>query len=353
MRSPIVCPLLVLAAGCQATPPSPLPGAEPADHLIRTGEVHFAHLWKLTSGGENAEGYWSFGGDRLVYQARNAERGVECDRIYVTGAGGSDGPGPRQVSNGRGKTTCAYFLPDDRRILFSSTHAVREDCPPPPDFSQGYVWDVHPEFDVYELDLAGGVERALLQGTGYDAEATVSPLGDRIVFTSSRSGDLELWTCDLDGSNLFQVTDELGYDGGAFFSHDGRMLVYRRTAFTPGREEEEHARYRELLANWKVQPSRMEIMVIGADGSNRRQVTRFFVPDDTRILFSSNFQSGGSGRNFDLFAVDVDGTDLERITWEETFDSFPMFSPDGRYLAFASNRGGEPGETNLFVAEWR
>lgn len=347
---------------------APIAGARPADDLIQPGEEHFARLWQVTAGGENAEGYWSFAGDRLVLQRTNSAEGVPCDRIFVT-----DGVLPdaapeartrvrlRQASDGRGATTCGYFLPGDGALLYASTGAHMDGCPPPADHSQGYTWKVHPEFDVWVHDLATGSTRPLHESPGYDAEATVAPRGDRIVFTSSRSGDLELWTCDLDGSNLLQVTDQLGYDGGAFFSHDGQRLVFRATVFTPGAEEAEQATYRQLLSEWKVRPHSMELMLADADGRNRRQLTRmggasfapFFFPDDRRVIFSTNHHEA-SARNFDLFAIGIDGQELERITTFEGFDSFPMFSPDGAYLVFASNRGGTtPGETNLFVARWR
>ena len=374
-RAPLPLPLslslsLALCAACgssaktRAAPTCPIPGAPPVDHLIQPGEVHFAHLWQLTFEGENAEAYWSFAGDRLCMQTRRPRQGVDCDRIYVTVAQG----GVRQVSTDRGVTTCAYFLPGDAELLFSSTHEQHEGCPPPADRSRGYVWALHPEYDVYVRDLESGELRTLIAGHGYDAEATISPRGDRIVFTSTRSGDVELWTCDLDGGDLAQVTDAPGYDGGAFFSHDGSTLVFRSTVFTPGSEQEELEDYQDLLADWLVRPSRMEIMLCDADGSNRRQVTRlgkanfapFFSPDDSRIFFSSNHHDENTpALGFDIFAVGLDGSGLERITFYDEgrgkqFDSFPMFSPDGRYLAFSSNRGdGEPGETNVFIAEWR
>ncbi len=335
---------------------SPIPGATRADELIQEGEEHFAHLWKLTSGGENAEGYFSFNGNRLSLQ--RTEPDGQCDRILVTHANTGE---LLPVSNGRGVTTCAHFMPGDRTVVFASTQRHSETCPPPADFSQGYTWRVHPEYDLWVHDLATGEEKSLTEQWGYDAEATVSPQGDKIVFTSTRSGDLELWTCDLDGSNKRQITDELGYDGGAFFSHDGRRLVFRSTMFTPGQEAEEHATYRSLLAEWKVRPHSMELMLIDADGKNRTQLTSlggasfapYFFPDDSRVIFSSNHHEAGA-RNFDLFAIGVDGEGLERITTYDGFDSFPMFSPDGRHLVFASNRGGAvQGETNLFVAQWR
>jgi Tol biopolymer transport system component len=358
-------PAALFAAGCAAPDAAlesrerPIPGDfQAVPELIEPGEEHFAELWKLTSGGENAEAYWSFDGSRLVLQRRNPEEGVDCDRIYVTLPDGS----LEQVSDGRGVTTCSFFLPGDDAVLFGSTGAVHEACPPPPDRSLGYVWELHPEYDIYRHDLRTGETTPLVTGPGYDTEATVSPTGDRIVFTSTRSGDPELFTCALDGSDVRQVTSKPGYDGGAFFSHDGRRLVFRSTAFTPGAEAEEQAEFARLLEQDLVRPSDMEIMVCDADGGNRTQVTAlgranwapYFFPTDDRIIFSTNHHVEGRSRNFDLFAVDDDGGDLERITTYEGFDAFPMFSRDGRWLVFSSNRGGAvEGETNVFLARWK
>lgn len=349
----------------------PIPGAERVDHLIEDDEVHFAGLWKLTSGGENAEGYWSFASDRLSLQRRNPAEGVDCDRIFTTT---TDTGELVQLSGGMGATTCAHFMLGDEEVVFASTHMLMDGCPPPPDHSKGYVWMLHPEYDLYArpvdwVDELNGIddevwpERRLTDTYGYDAEATVSPVDGRIVFTSTRSGDIELWTCDPDGRNLMQITDTLGYDGGAFFSHDGQKLVFRTTQFPEDADERAQAEadYKRLLEEHYVRPSAMEIYVIGADGTGRKQVTElgganfapYFYPDDERIVFSSNHASA-TGRDFDLFAIDEDGQRLEQITTYEGFDSFPMFSFDGEWFVFASNRGGAvEGETNLFVAYWK
>ncbi len=343
--------------------PCPIPGGVPADDLIRDGEVHFEHLWRLTWDGENAEAYWNPTSDQLVFQRRWP--GVECDRIFLSTEQpqASDGAFYKQISSGRGTTTCSFFLPDGKSVIYGSTHAKHNDCPPKPDMSHGYAWAIYPEFDIYTQDLTTGEEKLLIGGPGYDTEATVSPQGDRIVFTSTRSGDIELWTSDLNGGDLFQVTDEVGYDGGAFFSHSGEWLVFRTTSFDQSNLEADQARFKELLAADLIYPGSMEIMVVRPNGEDRRQVTHlgkanwapYFFPNDERIVFCTNHHAAADEKmKFNLFAIDVNGDNLERISFGEQFDSFPMFSPDGRYLVFSSNRAGaKKGDTNLFIAEWK
>jgi TolB protein len=315
-------------------------------------EPRFRSLRKLTHGGTNAEAYFSPDGERLVFQA--TWPGVSgCDQIYSMRL---DGSGLERISTGDGRTTCGFFMDGGDRVLFSSTHHVSEQCPTPPDRSRGYLWGLFP-FDVFVRDLATGELRRLTDSPGYDAEATLSPDGETIVFTSDRSGDLNLWTMSVDGSDLRQITDREGYQGGAFFSPDGSMLVYR--AHYP-RDDEERTQYRSLLADQLVAGGRLEVYVSDADGSNERRITDngaanfapYFHPNGRQIIFSSNLDDPG-GRNFDLYLINLDGTGLERITNSPGFDGFPMFSPDGRHLVFASSRGGEgPGEINVYLAEW-
>jgi Tol biopolymer transport system component len=321
--------------------------------VLHPEEVHLRNLRQLTSGGENAEGYWSPDGRRLIFQS--SREGTPCDQEFVlevaTGA-------VRRVSNGQGRTTCGYFYDEGRRVLYASTHLAAPECPPRPDFSQGYVWALYAGYDLFTARADdGGDLRRLTETPGYDAEATVSPDGRTIVFTSVRDGDLEIYTMARDGSSVRRLTNEPGYDGGAFFSPDGRRIVYRRDA---PRDEAEAARYRERLAQGLYAPGALEIWVMDADGANKRQVTRlgaasfapFFHPDGRRILFSSNHPDP-RGRNFDLWLIGDDGSGLERVTTDPTFDGFPMFSPDGKTLVFASNRGAKVrGETNLFLADW-
>jgi Tol biopolymer transport system component len=327
--------------------------AAPKASLIRPGEErHFSTIEQLTNGGENAEAYWAWSGDALVFQA--TLRGASCDQIFLIDlARHAVSP----VSSGKGRTTCSYFLPGDKEIIYSSTHLVSPNCPPPPDMSHGYTWAVYDAYDLFKRPRGGGEPIRLTATPGYDAEATVGPDG-RIIFTSVRDGDLDLYVMNPDGANVHRLTDDLGYDGGAFFSKDGKKICYR--AFHPETTEQK-ADYRSLLSRGLVRPSQMEIWIMDADGSNKTQLTRngaanfcpFFHPSGQRVIFSSNMEDP-KGRNFDIYTIDVDGKNLERVTSEESFDGFPMFSPDGRRLAFCSNRGSErPGETNVFIADWK
>ncbi len=343
---------LAVAAGC--APPEDDPGigaGRPAPELLHPQEVHLADLRQLTFGGENAEAYFAWNGTKLIYQSDPGGR--SCDQIFVmdlvTGRS-------RMVSTGQGRTTCGYFFPDGR-ILYASTHLASPECPPPPDYSRGYVWKLYPEYEIFAAHADGSGLVRLTDNPGYDAEATVSTDGSRIVFTSMRDGDLDLYTMRPDGSDLRRLTHELGYDGGAFFSPDGTRIVWR--ASRP-RSPEEEASYRALLAEHAIRPMNLEIFVANSDGTEPRQVTDngqanfapCFFPDGQRIIFASNMADPG-GRNFDLWMVRDDGTELEQVTFDPSFDGFPVFSPDGRYLVFSSNRGARrPGETNLFLARW-
>ena len=326
--------------------------AQSAGALALPAEKHLRNVRQLTFGGENAEAYFSADGRELIFQSKRDR--LECDQIFTMKA---DGSNPRMVSTGAGRTTCSYFLPRERRILYASTHLAAKECPPRPDFRRGYVWPVYPSYDIFTARPDGTDVKQLTKTPGYDAEATVSADGRKIVFTSMRDGDLDIYTMDTSGKNVRRLTTELGYDGGPFFSRDGRQIVYR--AYHPKTAEEE-ARYRQKLAENVIEPNVFEIWVMNSDGTNKRQVTRqgaasfapFFFPDGRRIIFASNMNDP-KGRNFDLYAVGVDGANLERITFEETFDGFPMFSPDGRKLVFASNRNARTrGDTNVFIADW-
>ena len=315
------------------------------------GESHLGNLRQLTKTGTQAEAYFSRDGKWITFQS--TREGRACDQQYVMR---SDGSRMKRVSPGIGKTTCGWFLPSGRRLFFSSTHAAGADCPVRPDPSKGYVWGLDP-FDIYTVRRDGSDLRRLTNYGTYTAEGVLSPDGTTIVFTSLKDGDLDIYTMNVDGTNVRQLTHQPGYDGGPWWSPDGRQIAYR--AYHPS-EPGELNDYRDLLAQHVVRPSKMELWVMNADGSDQRQITHLgganFGPswthDGKRLIFSSNYKNPRSGE-FDLFLVNLDGSGLEQVTSHRGFDGFPMFSPDGKRLIWGSQRADpNSSDVNLFVADW-
>jgi Tol biopolymer transport system component len=330
--------------GSKALPPS----------LVNPKEKHLTNIRQLTFGGENAEAYLSPDEKHISFQARSLYEG-SCDQIFTMTLDGKD---VKRISTGHGKTTCSYYLPSGDKVLYASTEAAYAGaCPPEPDKTHGYVWALDPAYDIYVRDTNGTLIGRLTDNSSYyDAEATVSPKGDHIVFTSTRSGDVDLYSMNIDGSDVKQLTNEEGYDGGAFFSKDGSKIVYR--ASRPIGDE--LTEYRELLKQGLIKPHSLEIYVMDADGSNKKQVTHsnaasfapFFFPNAKRIIFSSNMDDP-AGREFELYLIKTDGSGLERLTYSPGFDGFPVFTSDGKHLIFCSNRNStHPHETNIFIADW-
>jgi len=319
----------------------------------RPDEPRLRNVRQLTFGGENAEAYFSFDGTQLIYQS-SVRGGNGCDQIYIVDLATGD---TQPVSTGAGRTTCSYFFPAGDKVLFSSTHHYDQACPVRPSMARGYVWPLYPSYDIFVANPDGSELTQLTDTGAYDAEATISPMGDRIIFTSTRDGDLELYSMALDGSDVRRLTDSPGYDGGAFFSPDGQRIGFR--ANYP-ETAEELADYQSLLAEDLIRPSKVDLYVMNADGTNKVRLTDngaanfapFWHPSGDRLIFSSNLLDP-VGRAFDLFLIRDDGSGMERVTAYDDFDGFPMFSPDGRFLVWASNRYQErPGETNVFIAEW-
>ncbi len=335
-------------------------------------ERHLANIRQLTTGRKNAEAYFSFDGTKLIFQSTHdwgagtvklphgqpvsSQKGLGCYQMYVLDL---DTNHVRRVSLGIGATTCGYFFPGDRWVLFSSTHIASQQCPPEPKREGRYRWSLD-DYDIFAIGLGGQGLQRLTATPGYDAEATVSPDGRTVIFTSMRDGDLDLYTMKLDGTHVQRLTTEIGYDGGAFFSPDSQRIVYR--ASHPANQGELDA-YKALLAQNLVEPGRLELFVMNADGSGRRQVTSngasnfapSFHPDGTRIIFASSLHDKGKeGRpTFHLYLVNDDGTGMEQVTTEGGFNSFPMFSPDGKRLVWVSDRyASGRGEFNLFLADW-
>jgi Tol biopolymer transport system component len=344
-------PALVLALGSGITVMTlavPSMSAAPAQAPV---ERHLRNIRQLTFGGENAEAYFSPDGTHLIFQS--TRDGYACDQIFTMKIDGTD---IKRVSTGKGRTTCGYFFPGGKEILFASTHRGGEACPPQPSRERGYVWPVYDGYDIYRANADGSNLRPLTTTPGYDAEATIAPDGT-IAFTSVRDGDMEIYTMKGDGSDVRRLTNSPGPDGGPFFSWDGRRIAYRARPLQPGTELTD---FLALLKEHIWRPTKLEIYVMDRDGKNKTQVTTLSAasfapswhPDQKRLIFATNAKDP-LGRNFDIFLINVDGTGLEQVTFNDTFDGFPMFSPDGTRLVFASNRNWKvEGETNVFIADW-
>ncbi|MBS1717605.1 MAG: PD40 domain-containing protein [Armatimonadetes bacterium] len=332
-----------------------LHAAEPAKPVADiAGETHLSNVRQLTFGGQNAEAYWNVKGDKFCFQARYP--GYPDEQIFTLPISGGT---PTLISTGKGRCTCSYYLPGDKEIIFSSTHATQPGPQPPVDYSKGYVWMVNPNYAMYKAKPDGsGLKPVIVKPGAYVAETTVAPNGKYMVWTSDFEGDLEIYRSNLNGKNVKRLTHEVGYDGGPFVSWDSKKIVYRRDVLdTPEQVED----YKSLLKQHLVRPTHMEIWVMDADGSNKKKLTDlpgasfapFMHPNGKKIIFSSNWMNP-HGRAFELYTIDIDGKNLERITYSNDFNSFAMFTRDGKKIIWASNRyNKEPRETNIFVADWK
>src|SRR5262250_3247322 len=315
---------------------------------------------RLTVEGKRAgEGYWSADGKRLVFQSER-EPGNPFYQIYVLDLTTGD---TKRVSPGIGKTTCAFFRPGTDEIEFASTHAdphskqlqEAELAFRASGKERRYSWDYDPEMDIYACNEKTGESKRLTTARGYDAEGSYSPDGQWIVFSSMRSAYdhpltdkekksleenpsnfAEIYIMRADGTDQKRLTNVWGYDGGPFFTQDGKKILWRRF------DEQ------GLIADvWTMNP----------DGSDQRQITDFgsmswapyMHPSGQYIFFASNKLGF---ENFELFIVDPQGTkEPVRVTYSDGFDGLPVPSPDGKQLAWTSSRsGGSAGQ--LFLAQW-
>jgi WD40 repeat protein len=352
----------VFIATCLLVSATLMVSAQSDDTLRLPEEKHFRNMRQLTFGGDNAEAYWSYDGKSLVFQRTSMKDGIPCDQIYY-------GKLPKKknrpfnyqlVSTGKGRTTCAFFTKDDKHIIYASTHLGSGDCPPVPDrakYGNKYIWPLYPSYDIFMSDLKGNIVKQLTNAPGYDAEATLSPDGKLMLYTSDKDGDIELYIMNLETGAEKRITYDLGYDGGAWFSPDGNKIIWRASRPKSDAEVKE---YKDLLAEHLVAPTNMEVWVANADGTDAKQITTLgqanwapsFMPDSKRIIFASNHEYK-RGFPFNLYTMNGDGSNLTKVSRDKGFDAFPMFSPDGKKILFCSNRNnGGTRDTNVFVADW-
>jgi TolB protein len=332
------------------------------DSVLFSGEQHFKNIRQLTFGGDNAEAYFSYDGKYLIFQKTSPKEGIPCDQMYIgkIPTRPDEAFVPKLVSTGKGRTTCGFFMKNGKHVIYASTHLASPDCPPVPDRAQygnKYIWPLYRSMDIFMADLNGKIVKQLTTADGYDAEATISPDGKTMVYTSTKDGDLELYLMNLKTGKEKRITFTPGYDGGAWFSRDGKKLIWR--ASRP-KTQEELKEYNELLAQDLVAPTNMEVWIADADGSNQKQVTTLgqanwapvYMPDSKRIIFASNHEYK-RGFPFNMYTMNEDGSNLTKISRDKGFDAFPMFSYDGKKIVFCSNRNnGGTRDTNIFIADW-
>ena len=317
---------------------------------------------RLTVEGRRAgEGYWSKDGRQLVFQSER-EPGNPFYQIYLMDMASGD---VKRISPGTGKTTCSFINPETGDVLFASTHhdprskqlqdeelAFRASGK-----ERRYSWDYDPEMELYVRSAKTGMLRRLTNKRGYDAEASYSPDGQWIVFSSTRQAyerqlsaaeqkqletdpsyfaEIYIMRSDADGSGPKRLTNVPGYDGGPFFSPDGKRIIWRRFDEAG------------LIA---------DVRTMNLDGTDERQVTDFGAmswapyihPSGQYVLFASNKLGF---ENFEVFMVDIDGRkEPVRVTYSDGFDGLPVPSPDGTQLAWTSSRGGGR-EGQIYLAQW-
>jgi len=335
---------------------------EQQDTLLYPDEKHFRNIQQLTFGGDNAEAYFSYDDHWLIFQRRNPGEGLSCDQMFMGKVPEKSGD-PftyHMISSGKGRTTCGFFTRDGKHIIYASTQLAADTCPPVPDrskYGNKYIWPIYAGYDIFMADLDGKIVRRLTETPGYDAEATLSPDGNTMIFTSVRDGDLDLYEMDLRNFNTRRITSDLGYDGGAWFSPDGKKIIWRASRPKTPEEIEE---YKSLLKENLVAPTQMELWMANADGSDAHQVTHYgqanwapnFIPGNKKIIFCSNYEYK-HGFPFNMYTLNPDGSSLEKISRDKGFDAFPMFSHDGKKIVFSSNRNNGGGhDTNVFIADW-
>jgi TolB protein len=361
MKKMLLPSVIVLAILSSCNNSSQVTASNTADTLAYPEESHFKNIQQLTFGGDNAEAYWSYDSKSLVFQRTNIKEGIPCDQIFFGRIPKKGEPFTyKMVSSGKGRTTCPFFTKDGKHIIYASTHLGSDACPPAPDrakYGNKYIWPLYSSFDIFMADLDGKIVKQLTNSKAYDAEATLSPDGKKMIYTSTKDGDIDLYIMDLESGKEQRITSTLGYDGGAWFSPDGTKLIWRASRPKTDAELKE---YKDLLAENLVAPTNMEVWVANADGSNARQVTSYgqanwapaYMPDNKRIIFASNHEYK-RGFPFNLYTINEDGSNLQKISRDKGFDAFPMFSPNGKKIVFCSNRNnGGTRDTNIFIADW-
>ncbi|HKA07416.1 MAG TPA: biopolymer transporter Tol [Gemmataceae bacterium] len=336
-------PLLVLAL---------VPSADPAPAWEKDEAVHLTNIKQVTFDFVRAgEGYFSPDATKVIYQAEEKDTGNPFYQIFIQDLASGK---RHRVSPGVGKTTCSYFRPDGKRVIFASSHEdpdakklqeaeykLREE-----NKAKGirprYVWDFDRHMKIYESDLDGGNLKCLTpKATQYTAEGSYSADGRRIVHSSGTAGNVQLYVMNADGSDPRQLTKVANcYNGGPFFSPDGTKVVFRSD---------------------RKEKDRLQLYVINADGTGEKALTDndhwvywapYWYKDGKHIIYTAADHSDPKARpNYDLYWMNVETGKTVRLTYAPGADVLPVFSPDGTKVMWTSNRDGRS-PTQLYIADF-
>ena len=297
-------------------------------------ESNLKNLRQLTFGGDNAEAYFSPDGKNLTLQITNPQFGIECDQIYLLDLQ-KENHSPEDlklISTGYGRTTCSFFMPDGKHILYASTHEGGHACPAPPKSTDGkYLWAIYPEFDIYVADLNGNVVKQLTNSPGYDAEAVVSPDGKKIIMSFAQEGNSDIYTMDIKTRVVEKLTDHPSIDTSPSYSPDGSYITFNsdRSGF-------------------------QQIYTMKSDGTNVKRIsfgeglygTPVWSPRGDLIAFTKLYRN-----KFYIGVMRSDGSG-ERLLTENYYQEAPSWAPNGRVLVFyretASDSSGRGGGAKLW-----
>ena len=326
--------------------------ASESDFLSNTRQIIFEGI-------RSGEGYYNSDGTKLVFQSER-EKGNPFYQIYMQDLETGD---IDRVSPGYGKTTCAWIAPDNQSVMYASTQfdpEIKAKQEAELEFrasgqTRRYSWDYDPLFDLVQWNQTDGSYKKLTDVEGYDAEGSISPDGNKVAFASNRraySGELtpheielfkldpasamDIYIMNIDGSDVTRLTDIPGYDGGPFFSPDGKRICWRR---------------------FSEDGASAEIYTMAIDGSDVKRLTNltamswapFYHPSGDYLIFTTNLNGFA---NFELYIVDAAGSQTPiRVTTTDGFDGLPVFTPDGESLTWSSTRTTSK-KSQLFTATW-
>jgi len=300
----ILCFLAALSTSKAGTP-----GTEPVKEYRYLQQVK-----QLTHDGDSGEAYFSWDDQKLIFQSNRG--GYECDKIWTMNL---DGSSKKMISPNKGAHTCSFYFPGNKEVVFVSTSHFEEKCPRrKKQVTKGqYVWPLYP-YDIYSANIDGSNLQRITSNSKYDAEPIISHDGKKIVFGSQREKDFDIYIMNRDGSNVRRLTDRLGYDGGPWFSPDSKKIVWR--AWHPNTEEEIR-QWKDSMENDYIRSAPLDIWVMNSDGSQKVRLTQngatnwspSWHPDGLRIIFSSNMDDWKEkiskyGHNYELYLINIDGT---------------------------------------------